>query len=310
MDNGRPALIVDLDSITIEFGGQKALDGVSMQFAGGSMGLLGPNGAGKSTLLKTLLGFLIPKSGGGKVLGLDIRSKQLAIRQRVGYMPENDCHIPGMNAVSFVAYAGQLAGMEPKDSLQRAHEILHYVGLGEARYRNVETYSSGMKQRIKLAQALVHDPELIFLDEPTNGLDPKGRIELLELIRDIWNGKRIHVILSTHLLPDVEWVCRDAMVLHHGRRLAAQKIDDLKQSSGAAFECRIKGDGDCFREELRLLGCHFQDGEDGVMRVRLVNGLGSETLLRIARDHGIQIRHMVPLKQSLEDVFLQVIGES
>ena len=310
LDIGCRALIVDLESITIEFGSQKALDGVSMQFAGGSMGLLGPNGAGKSTLLKTLLGFLTPKTGRGKVLGLDIRSQQLAIRQRVGYMPENDCHIPGMNAVSFVAYAGQLAGMKPKDSLQRAHEILHYVGLGEARYRNVETYSGGMKQRIKLAQALVHGPELIFLDEPTNGLDPKGRIEMLELIRDIWNSKRIHVILSTHLLPDVEWVCRDALVLHQGRRLAAQKIDDLKQSSGATFECRIKGDGDSFREQLRLLGCPVQDGEDGVMRVLLVNGLGSDSLLRIARDHGIQIRHLVPLKQSLEDVFLQVIGES
>src|SRR3990172_6636964 len=147
------------------------------------MGLLGPNGAGKSTLLKTILGFIVPLSGGGRVLGLDIRTDRLAIRQKIGYMPENDCHIPGMNAVTYVSYAGQLSGMKPKDSLQRAHEILFYVGLGEARYRNVETYSTGMKQRIKLAQALVHDPQLIFLDEPTNGLDPKGRVEMLELVR-------------------------------------------------------------------------------------------------------------------------------
>ncbi len=303
-------LVIDLENITVLFGRQKALDAVSMQFAGGSMGLLGPNGAGKSTLLKTLLGFIDPVSGGGKVLGFDIHSQQLAIRQRVGYMPENDCHIPGMNAVSFVAYAGQLGGMKPKDAMQRAHEILYYVGLEEARYRNVETYSAGMKQRIKLAQALVHDPELIFLDEPTNGLDPKGRIEMLELIRDISNSKGIHVILSTHLLPDVEWVCRDAMVVHKGRRLASGKIEDLKRGTGAVFECRIKGDADSFSAELRMLGCRCQDGEDGVIRIHMVDGLGSQSLLRVARDHKVQIRHLVPLKQSLEDVFLQVIGES
>jgi ABC-2 type transport system ATP-binding protein len=286
------------------------LDGVNMQFAGGSMGLLGPNGAGKSTLLKTLLGFITPKTGGGKVLGSDVRTQQLAIRQKIGYMPENDCHIPGMNAVTFVAYAGQLAGMKPKDSLQRAHEILFYVGLGEARYRNVETYSTGMKQRIKLAQALVHDPELIFLDEPTNGLDPKGRIEMLDLVRDISSSKGIHVILSSHLLPDVEWVCRDAMVLHKGRRLASGGIEELKRGVGAVFECRIKGDVRAFIDELAILGCTCTAGDDGILRIGMVDGLGSQSLLRVARDHHVQIRHLVPLRQSLEDVFLQVIGES
>ena len=303
-------MVIDLENITVEFGKHKALDGVSMQFSGGSMGLLGPNGAGKSTLLKALLGFINPHAGGGKVLGFDIRGQQLAIRQRVGYMPENDCHIPGMNAVSFVSYAGQLTGMKPKDAMQRAHEILFYVGLGEARYRNVETYSTGMKQRIKLAQALVHDPELVFLDEPTNGLDPKGRIEMLELIRDISNAKGIHVILSSHLLPDVEWVCGDVMVIHKGRRLTSGRIEDLKRDARAVFECRIKGDVDTFREQLSLLGCQCQDGQDGLIRVFMVDGLGSRCLLQVARDHNIQIRHLVPLKQSLEDVFLQVIGES
>jgi ABC-2 type transport system ATP-binding protein len=305
-----PGLVINLESITVEFGRQKALDGVSMKFSGGSMGLLGPNGAGKSTLLKTLLGFIDPEAGGGKVLGFDVRGQQLAIRQRVGYMPENDCHIPGMNAVTFVGYAGQLAGMQPKDAMQRAHEILFYVGLGEARYRNVETYSTGMKQRIKLAQALVHDPELIFLDEPTNGLDPKGRIEMLELIRDISNVKGIHVILSSHLLPDVEWVCQEATVIHKGRIVASGRIEDLKRGAGAVFECRIKGDADAFRGELLILGCECQDGEDGVIKVRMTDGLSSQSLLRVARDHNIQIRHLVPLKQSLEDVFLQFIGES
>jgi len=252
----------------------------------------------------------VPESGGGSVMGFDVRTQQLALRQKVGYMPENDCHIPGMNAVSFVAYAGQLTGMRPKDAMQRAHEILFYVGLGEARYRKVETYSTGMKQRIKLAQALVHDPELIFLDEPTNGLDPKGRMEMLQLIKDISSTKGIHVLLSSHLLPDVEWVCSDALVIHKGRRMAAGRIEDLKATSGAAFECRIKGDVDVFRGQLERIGCRILQGDDEVLKLQMADGLGSQALLCIAREHGLQIRHLVPLKQSLEEVFIQVIGES
>jgi ABC-2 type transport system ATP-binding protein len=274
------------------------------------VGLLGPNGAGKSTLLKTLLGFIAPDDGHVRVLGTDIRTGPLAIRQKIGYMPENDCHIPAMNAVTFVSYAGQLTGMKPKDSLQRAHEILYYVGLGEARYRNVETYSTGMKQRIKLAQALVHDPELVLLDEPTNGLDPTGRIEMLDLIRDVSSSKNIHVVLSSHLLPDVEWVCKDAVVIHKGRVLAAGKIQDLKRGTGAMFELKIKGDAGAFVNELGILGCHCTFGDDGIIKVEMGNGLGSQSLLRVAREQKTQIRHLVPLKRSLEDVFLQVIGES
>jgi ABC-2 type transport system ATP-binding protein len=274
------------------------------------MGLLGPNGAGKSTMLKTILGFIVPSAGVGRVLGLNVQTEQMQIRRKIGYMPENDCHIPGMNAVSFVAYAGELAGMPPKDAMQRAHEILFYVGLGEARYRNVETYSTGMKQRIKLAQALVHDPELILLDEPTNGLDPKGRIEMLELVRDITTSKNVHVLLSSHLLPDVEWVCRDAAVIHKGRLLASGTIADLKRGSGAAFECRIKGNTEAFVEQLRALGCSCTLRDDGIIRVQMVDGLGSRSILRAAQEGRAQVRHLIPLKQSLEDVFMQVIGES
>ena len=307
--SGRGAhLIIDLDNITVDFGRQRVLDGVGVQFAGGSMGLLGPNGAGKSTLLKTLLGFVKPAAGGGTVLGLDIRTDQLAIRQKVGYMPENDCHIPGMNAVSFVAYAGQLTGMQPKDAMRRAHETLYYVGLGEARYRNVETYSTGMKQRIKLAQALVHDPQLIFLDEPTNGLDPKGRVEMLELVRDVSTSRAIHVILSSHLLPDVEYVCKDALVIHQGKRLAAGRIEDLKKASGTVYECRVKGDAAEFRRRLEDQGCACADGDDGIIRIRMADGITSRALLEAARESRLQVRHLVPLRQSLEQVFMSVIG--
>ncbi len=303
-------MVIELEGVTVRFARQAVLDRVSLSFSGGSMGLLGPNGAGKSTLLKTLLGFVDPDSGGGRVLDLDIRTQQMQIRRKIGYMPENDCHIPGMNAVSFVAYAGELAGMPPKDAMQRAHEILFYVGLGEARYRNVETYSTGMKQRIKLAQALVHDPTLILLDEPTNGLDPKGRIELLELIRDISTSKNVNVLLSSHLLPDVEWVCREASVIHKGKMLASGTIEELKKGTGAVFECRVKGDSEAFVGQLRILGCSCSYRDDGIIRIQMVDGSGSRNLLRAACESHVQIRHLVPLKQSLEDVFMQVIGDS
>lgn len=303
-------MIIDIEKVTVRMGRQQVLDEVSFRFAGGSIGLLGPNGAGKTTLIRVLLGFIQPRSGGGTVLDLDIQKDQLALRQQVGYMPENDCHIPGMTAVSFVAYAGQLAGMAAKDSMQRAHEILYYVGLGEARYRNVETYSLGMKQRIKLAQALVHDPKLIFLDEPTNGLDPKGRLEMLNLIREISSSKGIHVLLSSHLLPDVEGVCSDAVVIDKGRTLAAGKIEELKRHAESVFECRIKGDRTRYVQRLAAAGCRCVDGEDGIIKIQMPDTQGSRLLLQIARDLQVQIRHLIPLKQSLEDVFLQVIGGS
>ena len=198
---------VVLDHVSVSYGTAPALRDVSAVFPNGAVGLLGPNGAGKSTMLKSLLGFIVPTSGRLDVLGLNVAERPLEIRARLGYMPEHDGHVPGMNAVTFVAYCAELAGLPKTDAMQRAHEVLFYVGLGEARYRNLETYSTGMKQRIKLAQALVHDPELLFLDEPTNGMDPKGREEMLELIRDLAHNKGVNLILSSHLLPDVEYTC-------------------------------------------------------------------------------------------------------
>ncbi|MGH9329457.1 MAG: ABC transporter ATP-binding protein, partial [Vicinamibacterales bacterium] len=196
-----PDSVVTLDNVTVTYGKNPALRDVSAEFGSGAVGLLGPNGAGKSTMLKALLGFVKPDRGRMQVLGLDVAAKPLEIRGRLGYMPETDAHIPGMNAVTFVAYCGQLAGLPFSDAMQRAHEVLYYVGLGEARYRNLETYSTGMKQRIKLAQALVHDPDLLFLDEPTNGMDPKGREDMLALVKDIAHNKKISLILSSHVMP-------------------------------------------------------------------------------------------------------------
>jgi len=302
--------VVELNNVTVIYGANRALKDVSARFGAGAVGLLGPNGAGKSTMLKALLGFVKPDQGKMTVLGLDVAREPLAIRARLGYMPESDAHIPGMNAVSFVGYCGQLAGLPAADAMQRAHEVLYYVGLGEARYRNVETYSTGMKQRIKLAQALVHDPDLLFLDEPTNGMDPKGREEMLELIRDLAHNKNVNLILSSHLLPDVERTCEHVVVMDKGTVVAFGPIADLKGPSGRVYELRIKGDLAAFVEVLRgaSMDCHATD--EDVMRVFVPDGQDQQALFALAAGHGVQVRHLRPSLPTLEDVFAKAIGET
>jgi ABC-2 type transport system ATP-binding protein len=311
--------VVLLDNVTVIYGSNRALKEVSGRFAAGAVGLLGPNGAGKSTLLKALLGFVKPAAGQMPVLGLDVARKPLEIRARIGYMPESDAHIPGMNAVSFVAYCGQLAGLPAVDAMQRAHEVLYYVGLGEARYRNVETYSTGMKQRIKLAQALVHDPDLLFLDEPTNGMDPKGRDEMLELIRDLGHNKNVNLILSSHLLPDVEYTCDDVVVMDKGQVATQGPIQQLKGPAGRVFELRIKGDLPSFVEALHAAGVESTSTDEDVMRVFVPDGASRGTdasgrndqamIFALAARHGVQVRHLRPSIPTLEDVFAKALGE-
>jgi ABC-2 type transport system ATP-binding protein len=245
------------------------------------------------------------------VLGLDVATAPLDIRTRVGYMPENDAHIPGMNAVSFVAYCAELSGLPRVDAMQRAHEVLFYVGLGEARYRNVETYSTGMKQRIKLAQALVHDPDLLFLDEPTNGMDPKGRDEMLELVRDLAQEKGVNVIVSSHLLPDIEYTCTQVVVMDKGRVVAQGPIDALKQPRGQVFELRVKAQGGPARfiDSMRAAGLECHATDDDVMRVFVPGEGGAHRVFALAAVEGVQVRHLRPSIPTLEDVFAQAIGE-
>ena len=301
--------VVELERVSVTYGKTKALSDVSAAFRPGAVGLLGPNGAGKSTMLKALLGFIMPDEGRMHVLGLDVAEKPLEIRARLGYMPETDAHIPGMNAVTFVAYCGQLAGLPPVDAMQRAHEVLYYVGLGEARYRNLETYSTGMKQRIKLAQALVHDPDLLFLDEPTNGMDPKGRDEMLELVRDLAHNKGINLILSSHLLPDVEYTCDHVIVMDKGRIAAQGPISELKGTSGRVYELRVKGDEDEFVKVLRAEGLECHATDEDVMRVFVPDGVDARHLFALATRHGMQVRHLRPSVPTLEDVFARAVGE-
>jgi ABC-2 type transport system ATP-binding protein len=300
---------VQLDRVSVKYGRNWALRDVSASFQRGAVGLLGPNGAGKSTLLKALLGFVVPDRGEMRVLGMDVKTSPLKIRARIGYMPESDAFIPNTNAVSFVAYCGELSGLPRADAMQRAHEVLYYVGLGEARYRNVDQYSTGMKQRIKLAQALVHDPDLLFLDEPTNGMDPKGRDEMLELIRDIAHNKGLNLILSSHLLPDVEYTCDYVVVMDKGQVATEGPIDALKGQGGRVFELRIKGDLEAFLPVLRGAGLDFNATEEDVMRVFVPDSRDAQFLFQLAAQSGVQVRHLRPSVPTLEDVFARAIGE-
>jgi ABC-2 type transport system ATP-binding protein len=300
--------IVRFENLSVSYGPARALDHVSAVFAEGATGLLGPNGAGKTTLLKTLLGFLKPDDGRMNVFGLDPVREPTSVRQRIGYMPEGDCHLGGMTAAEFVAFAGELSGLPRADAVRRAHEVLDYVGLGEARYRTVDTYSTGMRQRAKLAQALVHDPDLLLLDEPTNGLDPGGRQEMLALIRDVAERLRTSLILSSHLLHDVEDVCGHVVVLHQGRVAAAGTLAELAGPRRRAYDVRVKGDPEAFLTDLKDEGCEWRQGEDGY-RVRLGDRQEPELFFRIARGSGVQVRHLRPASETLEDVFLRALGQ-
>src|SRR5499427_4387272 len=304
--------VVSLENVTVLYGrSNRALNDVTATFARGAIGLLGPNGAGKSTMIKSLLGFVIPKQGQMRVLGLDVATSPVEIRARIGYMPENDGHIPGLNAVEFVSYCGELSGLPRADATQRAHEVLYYVGLGEARYRKVDTYSTGMKQRIKLAQALVHDPDLLFLDEPTNGMDPKGRDEMLELVRDLAHNKGINLILSSHLLPDVEYTCDHVVVMDKGAIATSGPIAALKQPRGRVYELRVKtaGELDAFVERLRAAGLDCHSTDDDVVRVFVPGEGGARQLFALAAAAGVQVRHLRPSVPTLEDVFAHAVGE-
>lgn len=296
-------------NLTVRYGVFTALYDLSIDIPEGCVGLLGPNGAGKTTLLKTILGFVKPFAGSATILDYDINTQGPYIRQNIGLMPEQDCHIPGLSAVQFVAYAGELAGMPYAQSIRRAHEVLEYCGLGEARYRPVETYSTGMKQRIKLAQALVHGPKLLLLDEPTNGLDPQGREEMLELVRSISHGKGVNVIVSSHILPDIERVCDYVMVIVKGQLRAAGLIKDLKRIDGQPCDVELREPVEGFAAALhnKHLNILFQDRE--TYRVQ-GEGLPSEIMKRVheaARETHAQVRGFSVAERSLEEAFMEAI---
>lgn len=301
--------MIALSEVRVAYGTFEALRGISCIIDGGAVGLLGPNGAGKSTLLKTLLGFVRAVSGQATMFGLDMPAHALKVRQRLGYMPEREVVSPKVSAVSFLTYCAQLFGMSRVDAMERAHEVLNYVGIGESRYRKMETYSTGMRQRVKFAQALTHDPKLLLLDEPTSGLDPEGRVEMLDLISDLAHKRKVTVILSTHLLPDVEHVCDRVLMINKGRIVVDAPIGDLTREREGLFEVRVRDGKEEFLATLRGHGFDARAQQSGSVLVCLPADTGPAALFEAARAQGTQVRHFRAVRQSLEDVFLQAISQ-
>lgn len=306
-----PVYAIELDRLTKDYGPVRALDAVTAKFAKGRVGLLGPNGAGKTTLLKCLLGLLKPTAGRGAVLGIGVEENPLAVRQRVGYVPETQGYISGLTAAEFVIYAGELSGMPPREARKRAHEVLDYVGLGEERYRLVDTFSTGMKQKVKLAQAVVHDPELLLLDEPTNGLDPEGRERMLALVKDLGTAHGLGIIYSSHLLGDVEEVCQQVVILRQGRVAAQGSIEALRRSEAGLFEVRLKGETSAFLQEISAAGGRWQEKGPGHYRLDFGESerAPSRLVFEAAWRTRAQVRSFRPVRSTLEDVFIETIEE-
>ncbi len=303
-------MFLEAENVTVTFGRRRVLDDLSMRLQGRSTGLLGPNGAGKSTFIKALLGFVPLRRGTIRVLGHDVRRQAMHIRSLVGYMPEHESYIEGLSAVRLLRYLGELSGLSPRDAMERAHESLHYVGLGELRYRPVETYSLGNQQRVKLAQAIVHGPKILILDEPTNALDPEGRNEMLRLVRDIGEYSGSHVIMCSHILRDVEYCCESVTVLNRGRAILSGVIEELKKEDIRTYEVRVEGNRDGFERELVRHGCLTSQNTQGHLRVQLPEGYGTRYLFEIAQKAGVQLRHFHFKKDSLEDIFVSALQES
>jgi len=294
------------DNLTKRYGRVTALNGLTLDVEAGVVGLLGPNGAGKSTLISVLLGQTQASSGAARVLDMDVRRSSRRIRRRVGFMPENDCLIPGMTGTGYVYYCARLGGLSHGDAMQRTHEVLDYVALDEARYRPAEQYSAGMKQRLKLAQALVHDPDLLLLDEPTNGMDPHGRLVMLALIEDLGNAG-ISVLLSSHLLPDVERICQRVVMLGAGEMLASGNIDEMRRPHPTRCAVNYVGPADGFAQRLRERRVEVLSGSNGSLEIELPAENEQRSVFEAARDAGVSIRGLHPQRSSLEEMFMAAI---
>src|SRR5262245_54923016 len=306
--------LLELDAITRTFGTFTALADVTLRLPPGRVGLLGPNGAGKSTLLKILMGLLPPTSGTGRVLDQPLggdrdSTANWRLRRLVGFMPEADALVPGLTGLEYVGLAGELYGMSRRQSQRRAHEVLGYLGLEEARYRKVEEYSAGMKQRAKLAQALVHDPPVLLLDEPTSGLDPAGRDTLLNLVRELGTEHGKSVLLSTHLLADVQAVCERVVILAGGRVRGEGTVDELCAQRADRFKLRVQGDVARFRDDLRGEGVEvLADNGQGELRVAVPVGWSNLLFFKLAAINDVSVRALVRDDETLEELFLRTVN--
>jgi ABC-2 type transport system ATP-binding protein len=302
---------VELDHVSRWYGSRQALDNVTLHLPPGRIGLLGPNGAGKSTLLKILLGLLPPSSGSGRVLGQDLAGAGSLLRRTIGYMAEADSLVPGLHGAEYVALAGELCGMPRRQAQRRAHEVLTYMDLEDARYRRLEEYSTGMKQRLKLAQALVHDPPVLLLDEPTSGLDPAGREAMLRLLLSLGRDHGKSMLLSTHLLGDVERVCDTVVILNEGKVLRQGSVGELCMRRQNRYRLQIQGPQNAFVEELRLEGVAvLDDNGRGELRVAVPPNWVTRAFFALADNHGVLLRGLQPDDEDLEELFHRVLSEN
>ena len=275
---------------------------------GKAVGLLGPNGAGKSTLILTLLGFLRPSAGRARILGFDCAHSMGDARSRIGYMPENDSFIGDMTAVAFVRQMAELSGLPPEAALEKAHQVLFHVGLGEARYRELRTYSLGMKQMAKLAQAIVHGPELVVLDEPTNGLDPAARRRMLKLIAEMKNEQGMNVLVCSHLLRDIEQVCDEAVIMKDGAIVHHCNLEEERRSNRSFVELEVTGDDGGLRAALPEIGA------EGVPKASAAGASCCRRESRSTRSgassgrQNLLVRKLTHRRDTLEEIFLKAMG--
>jgi ABC-2 type transport system ATP-binding protein len=299
--------IIELNGLEVRLGNRIVLDRLTGELRGRSIGLLGPNGAGKSTLINTLLGFHPSSKGTASVFGLDTYRDRAQIRGQIGYMPENDSFIGNMSGVHFVRYMAELAGLPSRQALERAHEALFCVGLGEVRYRKVNSYSLGMKQLIKLAQALAHGPKLLILDEPTNGLDPIARQRMIQLIKDIRKEGSVYLLISSHLLRDIDETCDEVLILKRGRIAELCNIEAERRSNRSFMELETVGATEKFSVSLRGLGCECASFPGGRIKLVIPDHIEARDLYVVAAEQGVQIRRMNQRRDSLEDIFLRAM---
>ena len=300
--------LIAIEGLEVRYGRNKALDNVTCSIDGGAVGLLGPNGAGKSTLIKTLLGFVKPKKGTVTIFGQSMPRDFLEVRQRLGYMPEKEVISPKVSAVNFLTYCGCLYGMTRVDAMERSHEILNYVGMDDNRYRHTETYSTGMLQRMKFAAALIHDPKILLLDEPTNGLDPDGRVTMLELIRNLPSDRDITILLSSHLLPDVEYVCDRVIMISKGRIVRDGTKGEITAVREGMFEVRVRDNKEGFIEALERGGMTVTQEQNGNLLLAKPPEVDIAAVYKAAREQHTHIRHMRPVRRSLEEAFMAAVG--
>src|SRR5437667_759479 len=284
--------VISLDALSVNFGRRPILKNLNGELRGRAIGLLGPNGAGKTTLIHTLLGFHLPSSGTARIFDRDIRGDANQIKSLVGYMPERDSFIDKMSCVHFVRFMAELSGLSPAAALERAHEALFFVGLGEARYRNLDTFSLGMKQLAKLAQAVVHGPKLIFLDEPTNGLDPPARQRMINLIREVRDSGQAHILISSHLLRDVEECCEEILILKDGRIATYCDLEAERKSNRKFLMLETGGDQAAFTKAIAALGCEYAVTGDARVKLVLQHDTEIRDLYRIAAENEVQIRRL------------------